>query len=272
MALRQSTTSRNLLLKGFTLIELLVSITIIGILAALLLSSLSIAKQKAQQIQCLNNLRQIEITRQLYSLDNNKLVANGFVANTNNVEEKFWVQGHLNNAITLDLTNSTLLFDNKFALFADYLPQSTIYKCPSDKEKFKLHGMDKTAPKNRTYGLNWHLGLVKEDYGIFENDIIKKEEGIISPVNTLTFIDTNPKSVCWPVFGIFPKERGRIFMYPSPLHNRAGNIAFADGRVQRRKWNDENTVNPTSILWHSHAQEMGENKDFEWIMSKKGKE
>jgi prepilin-type processing-associated H-X9-DG protein/prepilin-type N-terminal cleavage/methylation domain-containing protein len=66
---RASPASRALAPAAFSLVELLVVIGVVGILASLLMPALARARDKARQIQCLGNQRQLGLAATLYMAD-----------------------------------------------------------------------------------------------------------------------------------------------------------------------------------------------------------
>jgi general secretion pathway protein G len=64
--------------KGFTLIELLVVVAIIGILATVVLSSLSSARERARDAKRLADIRTIQTALEVYYLDNGSYPTTGW--------------------------------------------------------------------------------------------------------------------------------------------------------------------------------------------------
>src|SRR6516164_6133133 len=116
---------------AFTLIELLVVIAIIGILAALLLPSLTRTKAKAESLTCSNNIKQLSLAWTLYADDYNDFLVNNHGVPETLARRQTWANNVEDWLASDDNTNIIFLTDSKLGLFANR--SAKIYKCPADR-------------------------------------------------------------------------------------------------------------------------------------------
>jgi prepilin-type N-terminal cleavage/methylation domain-containing protein/prepilin-type processing-associated H-X9-DG protein len=241
---------------GFTLIELLVVIAIIAILAAMLLPALSKAKQKAQAISCMNNLKQLTLGWIMFNNDNDgKLPPNceageqPTILNDPNIltggKYVQWCPGNLRTAsLVMDQTN---FIQN--GLIYPYVNTMSVYKCVADQSVTKFG----TAlfPRPRSYSMNCWLSPyidpvskgVRDAYSIFGGKacrIFFKESDLTAPGPSLTFVlvDENANSIDDGYFAGSPGLPNKWINVPSTRHGNAGGLSYADGHSEIKRWTD----------------------------------
>lgn len=227
---------------AFTLIELLVVIAVIAILAALLLPALARAKQRADTISCLNNLRQIGLFMQLYTDDN----GDTFPAHRDMVP--LGPGGD-------PLTN---WWGQYIATYGG--GKSNLFHCPAIKTAQQDGGFDWTFNRDKVgYGYNayflgaypWTSSIDNVSIGSFHYTANPwfKRSGLKSASETLEICDSNPKptgadsySCWWPKAceGPTGNEKEGVYML---RHNAHGNVVFTDSHAESRR---DNEINPPS--------------------------
>jgi len=276
-AMRTGPFSSERQIPGFTLIELLVVIAIIAILAALLLPSLSKAKQKAQGISCMNNHRQLCTAWRLYAEDNNDVLVYASTgdpssrggssvpmdtANPGNPNNFAWSGAHMDFQGG-NRANWDPAWDMMQRPLWKYTKSLAIYKCPSD------HSVVTTTfggSKERilTMSMNLYMGgfAPLPGQGWLGNNggwpfadpykIYSKLSVIDVPSSIFVFLDMREDTVNWSNYMIdmtgYSPSNPNAYSWttdlPGMYHNRAAGFSFADGHSEIKKWLDGRTTPP----------------------------
>jgi prepilin-type N-terminal cleavage/methylation domain-containing protein/prepilin-type processing-associated H-X9-DG protein len=147
--------------RGFTLIELLVVIAIIAILAAILLPALAAARSRALRMQCMNQLKQLDLGINLFVGDNSEMFpAAGYQASAGVLSWDSWIYPYIGGSSSLSLDQAKLGTYTIDPTDGDALGDATglkIMACPADTFQkiswmYDPHGNLQFSP--RTYAMN----------------------------------------------------------------------------------------------------------------------
>ena len=204
--------------KKFTLIELLVVIAIIGILAAMLLPALSMARQTARRISCTNNMKQCGLSMYMYNGDFESYFPPVHGVNpytTPDVAKKEWWE-----------------FLNYYKMERKYLI------CPEDPAVKK--GFDANWEQRESYIIN----------GMFVFG--KKSASLKNTSDTVLFAERADKGDAldhhgYPAFKAVAVWEDKI---KKNRHNTMSNYAFADGHV--KNLNFSSTVGDKTEAQNQH--------------------
>jgi len=265
--------------KAFTLVELLVVIAIIAILAALLLPALSKAKARAQTIQCLNNMKQLQLAWYLYAGDyNDRIPPNyGVFGAGVSPDSASWVSGYMTYeteplaaAWYFDSTNVLKLVPGGYGSIGQYTKTPAIYKCPADKSWIKIGGQ--IHSRVRSVSMNEYMNCLEIDDSALSY-VFRKTSDIIDPGPSQAFVfaDDHEDSVGDPMFYVpFPTDWPNTYWgsLPANRHSGAGVFAFADGHAEIKKWLDPRTLVPVKRVKGWWDPNSPQNQDALWVQER----
>jgi prepilin-type N-terminal cleavage/methylation domain-containing protein/prepilin-type processing-associated H-X9-DG protein len=217
---------------AFTLIELLVVIAIIAILAAMLMSGLSHAKDQAYELECINNLKQVMLAEHLYWPDNKEYMPWPNWAGGPDATAPGW-------AYSGGWADSGFSQPNgpQSGLLWPYLRNATVYMCPVDLMRTNSHAVP--SPQNLTYAqlyrerickcISWVCNGAVIDWNQLEASATYKST-VFHPGNYL-FWEADERVPFFLNDGSSPPSQGI-----TTRHGNGGNLVAFDGHVEYMKY------------------------------------
>ncbi|MHB1158277.1 MAG: type II secretion system protein [Phycisphaerales bacterium] len=204
---------------GFTLVELLVVISIIALLIAILLPSLSKARLTAQQIQCLNLLKQYGVANELYADTFNGWYV-PIVQHYGTPSAGYW----LRNSIFFE----SLSVDKDTGPYANNFMLPRRMTCPN-----ATFALQSPSPTNDQYNGVYSYGF---NYGFLSTSAADAYVGfrrsqIVSPSGKLCLSDSLDWWVGWYGSFHYVDESTPATATPAYRHFDGANILFFDTHV-----------------------------------------
>jgi prepilin-type N-terminal cleavage/methylation domain-containing protein len=274
---------------AFTLIEMLVVLAVIGILAAILLPTLSKSKSRAQAVFCLNNTKQLTLGWVMYADDHegrlayNLGVTNSFGVGgisggpTASAMALNWADNILNwEVVNSDNTNSAKLTAGGLG---PYVSQAArIYRCPSDHVLSELQSKAGWGGRVRSYSMNAMIGdagsFSRWGYNLNNPDYIQffKFSTISRPSEIFVFLDEHPDTIRDGYF-VNRAYDPRWMRLPASYHDRAAAFSFADGHSEIHRWQCPSTMPPSQPFQANAPVRIPSDQraDFNWVISKMSK-